>query len=151
MRSVIQRVREASVRVDGKEISRIGCGLCCLVGVERSDSESDIEFIARKTCSLRIFEDTGGQMNLDVTHVRGDLLVISQFTLLGDARKGRRPSYSTAEEPACAQEMFDHLVVRLKELYPAGRVETGKFQAMMDVELINHGPVTLLLDSRKLF
>ncbi|HDP25788.1 MAG TPA: D-tyrosyl-tRNA(Tyr) deacylase [Deltaproteobacteria bacterium] len=151
MRAVIQRVCRASVGVAGEEVSRIGFGLCCLVGVERSDTDADIEIIARKICSLRIFEDAAGLMNLDVAQVSGDILVISQFTLFGDARKGRRPSYTCAEEPERAQELFCELVEKIRGMYPSGRVETGIFQAAMDVSLINHGPVTLLLDSRKNF
>jgi D-aminoacyl-tRNA deacylase len=150
MRAVIQRVKGASVKVDGGEISRIGPGLCCLIGVEMSDGPADMDYLARKICSLRIFDDHDGIMNLDVSEVKGDLLLISQFTLLADARKGRRPSYSRAESPDKALPLFDGFVLKMKELYK-GRVETGKFQAMMDVEIINHGPVTILLDSRKLF
>lgn len=150
MRAVVQRVRSASVTVDGEVISRIGGGLCCLIGVELSDGPTDIEALARKICSLRIFDDSEGIMNLDVSEIRGDILLISQFTLLADARKGRRPSYSNAESPERALPVFDGFVTKMKELYK-GRIETGKFQAMMDVEIINHGPVTILLDSRKLF
>ncbi len=150
MRAVIQRVKAASVVVDGSTCSEIGPGLCCLIGVEASDSGEDIEFLARKICSLRIFEDDNGLMNLNVEQVAGDILLISQFTLLGDARKGRRPSYSTAEEPGRARQLFDELVERIRNIHTGG-VETGKFQAMMDVNIVNHGPVTILLDSRKLF
>jgi D-tyrosyl-tRNA(Tyr) deacylase len=150
MRAVIQRVTGASVRVDGEVFSRIGFGLCCLVGIESSDGPDDIDYLAHKICSLRIFDDENGIMNLNVSQARGDILLISQFTLLGDARKGRRPSYSGAETPEAASVIFDDLILRMKEIFP-GRVETGKFQAMMDVEIVNHGPVTILLDSRKLF
>lgn len=150
MRAVIQRVKSASVKVDGEDISQIGPGLCCLVGVEISDGPADIDYLARKICSLRIFDDNDGVMNLDVSEVNGDILLISQFTLLADARKGRRPSYSLAESPGKALPVFDGFVLKMRELYK-GRIETGKFQAMMDVEIINHGPVTILLDSRKIF
>jgi D-tyrosyl-tRNA(Tyr) deacylase len=150
MRAVIQRVTGASVRVDGEVFSRIGFGLCCLVGIESSDGPDDIDYLAHKICSLRIFDDENGIMNLNVSQARGDILLISQFTLLGDARKGRRPSYSGAETPEAASAIFEDLILRMKEIFP-GRVETGKFQAMMDVEIVNHGPVTILLDSRKLF
>jgi D-tyrosyl-tRNA(Tyr) deacylase len=150
MRAVIQRVKSASVRVDGEEISRIGPGMCCLIGVETFDGPGDIDYLSRKICSLRIFDDASGVMNLDVSEVKGDILLISQFTLLADARKGRRPSYSNAEAPQKALLVFEDFVSKIKEIYP-GKIETGKFQAMMDVEIINHGPVTILLDSRKLF
>ena len=150
MRAVIQRVRSASVKVGGEEISRIGRGLCCLIGVEASDGPADMDYLARKICSLRIFDDKDGVMNLDVSEINGDILLISQFTLLADARKGRRPSYSHAESPDRALPVFEGFVLKMRELYD-GRIETGKFQAMMDVEIINHGPVTILLDSRKLF
>lgn len=150
MRAVVQRVTSASVTVDGEVISRIGSGLCCLIGVELSDGPADIEHLARKICSLRIFDDSDGIMNLDVSEINGDILLVSQFTLLADARKGRRPSYSNAESPDRALPVFDGFVMKMKELYK-GRIETGKFQATMDVEIINHGPVTILLDSRKLF
>ena len=136
--------------VAGEEFSAINWGLCCLIGVEKADSSDDIEYLARKICGVRIFEDTGGLMNLDVEQAGGDLLLISQFTLLGDARKGRRPSFSMAEESICAEELFEGLVKRVREIHP-GHVVTGKFQAMMDVKIINHGPVTILFDSRKVF
>jgi D-tyrosyl-tRNA(Tyr) deacylase len=150
MRAVIQRVTGASVKVDGEVFSRIGFGLSCLVGIESSDGPDDIDYLAHKICSLRIFDDENGIMNLNVSQARGDILLISQFTLLGDARKGRRPSYSGAETPEAASAIFEDLILRMKEIF-SGRVETGKFQAMMDVEIVNHGPVTILLDSRKLF
>jgi D-tyrosyl-tRNA(Tyr) deacylase len=150
MRAVIQRVKEASVTVDGSVLSRIGMGLCCLVGIEAGDGPSDIDYLARKICSIRIFDDENGVMNLDVSDISGEILLISQFTLHGDARKGRRPSYSRAEAPETAREKFEGLVVKIKEIFP-GKVETGKFQATMDVSIINHGPVTILLDSKRLF
>ena len=136
--------------VAGREYSAINVGLCCLIGVEKSDSSDDIEYLARKICGVRIFEDEGGLMNLDVQQIGGDILLISQFTLLGDARKGRRPSFTMAEEPLNAEKLFDALVKRIREIHP-GHVATGKFQAMMDVNIVNHGPVTILFDSRKLF
>jgi D-tyrosyl-tRNA(Tyr) deacylase len=125
-------------------------GLCCLVGIEAGDGPDDIDYLARKICSIRIFDDENGVMNLDVSEVSGEILLISQFTLHGDARKGRRPSYSRAEAPQAASEKFEGLIVKVKEFFP-GKVETGKFQAMMDVSIINHGPVTILLDSKKIF
>ena len=150
MRAVVQRVRQAFVVVDGQEISRIGTGLCCLIGVEAHDGERDIDHIVRKICGLRVFDDEQGAMNLDVGQIRGDILLISQFTLLGDARKGKRPSYSAAEQPAKAAELFQRVVEGITELH-SGKVVTGRFQTMMDVHIVNHGPVTILLDSRKLF
>jgi D-aminoacyl-tRNA deacylase len=150
MRAVIQRVKSASVTVDGVALSRIGVGLCCLVGVETGDGPDDIDYLARKICSIRIFDDVNGVMNLDVSEVGGEILLISQFTLHGDARKGRRPSYSHAESPETARDKFEGLIAKVKEVFP-GKVETGKFQAMMDVSIINNGPVTILLDSKKLF
>ena len=150
MHAVIQRVKGASVTVDGTMLSRIGMGLRCLVGIEAGDSPDDIDYLARKICSIRIFDDENGVMNLDVSDIRGEILLISQFTLHGDARKGRRPSYSRAEAPEAAREKFEGLIVKVKEFFP-GKVETGKFQAMMDVSIINHGPVTILLDSKKIF
>lgn len=150
MRAVVQRVTSASVSVDSEIISSIGKGLCCLIGIEVDDGPDDMDYIARKICNLRVFDDEKGQMNLDVGDVSGEILLISQFTLLGDARKGRRPSYSRAGQPDEAREKFEGLVKNIKGLYP-GKVVTGKFQAMMDVSFINHGPVTIMLDSRKLF
>lgn len=150
MRAVIQRVTSASVTVEGMKYSAIGAGLCCLVGVEASDTREDMEYMVRKICGVRIFEDAAGLMNLDVGQVGGSILLISQFTLLGDARKGRRPSFSMAEEPRSAEKLYDELVQRVRAVH-SGEVASGKFQAMMDVHIVNHGPVTILLDSRKLF
>jgi D-tyrosyl-tRNA(Tyr) deacylase len=150
MRAVVQRVRQASVDVDGQEVSRIGKGLCCLVGVEKGDSSKDTEYIAEKIAGLRIFDDESGRMNLDVIQTGGEVLLVSQFTLLGDARKGRRPSYTLSGDPETARDIFDALVEVMQSKLP-GKVRAGIFQAMMDVSLINHGPVTILLDSRKIF
>jgi len=150
MRAVVQRVKGASVSVDGEEVSRIGRGVCCLIGIESGDGDDDADYISSKICSLRIFDDEKGLMNLDVGEVQGDILLVSQFTLLGDARKGRRPSYSTAEKPDNAQALFDGVVRRVSSRH-RGKVVTGKFQTTMDVHIHNHGPVTVLLDSRRLF
>lgn len=150
MRAVIQRVTGAGVAVEGVEISRIGAGLCCLIGIEDDDGPDDFDYIARKIVGLRVFDDPEGVMNCDIGEAGGDILLISQFTLLGDARKGRRPSYSRAEGPESARKKFEDFVARVKVMF-AGTVETGQFQAMMDVAIINHGPVTILLDSKKLF
>jgi len=150
MRTVVQRVSRAAVSVGGGEFARIGNGLCCLVGVETGDAPSDIEYTAAKICSLRIFDDPQGRMNVSVTDIQGEILIISQFTLLGDARQGRRPSYSRAEPPVTARVLIEKLVERIRAIHP-GRVATGMFQAEMEVEIHNHGPVTILLDSRRLF
>ena len=150
MRAVIQRVAKASVAVDGSEVSRIGPGLCCLIGVEAGDGPGDVAYIARKICSLRIFDDGCGVMNLDVGEAEGEILLVSQFTLLGDARKGRRPSYSSAQDPEGASAVFEQVVAAVSSLH-GGKVVTGRFQTTMDVDLLNHGPVTILLDSRRLF
>jgi len=150
MRAVVQRVTKASVEIEGKRVSGIGKGLCCLVGIEKDDSLKDMDYIAEKIYGLRIFDDKSGLMNLDVTQVGGEILLISQFTLLGDARKGRRPSYTQAEDPSKAKDIFDALVRKMESMLPE-RVKIGKFQAMMNVALINHGPVTILLDSKRLF
>jgi D-tyrosyl-tRNA(Tyr) deacylase len=145
----VQRVREASVRVDGAVVGGIGRGLLVLLGVGRGDAEGDAEQLAEKVLHLRVFEDEAGQMNRSVLDVDGGLLVVSQFTLLGDARRGRRPSYAQAAPPAEANRLYGHFVDRLR---PSGlRVATGVFRAMMDVALVNEGPVTILLDSRKEF
>ncbi len=150
MRAVLQRVRKASVEVGGSVVSSIGTGLLCLAGIEKNDSQADIEYISNKILGLRIFDDEKGFMNLSVAETQGEVLLISQFTLLGDARKGRRPSWSDAEAPETARQMFADFANKMSGLLP-GKVKTGVFQAMMEVSLINDGPVTILLDSRKLF
>jgi D-tyrosyl-tRNA(Tyr) deacylase len=149
VRAVVQRVAEASVRVGGEVAGSIGPGLVVLLGVGAGDTETDADYLADKVLNLRVFPDEAGQMNRSVIDVSGGLLVVSQFTLLGDVRKGRRPSYSEAAPPEEAQRLYEHLVSRLR---PSGLpVATGVFRAMMDVALVNQGPVTILLDSRKLF
>ena len=150
MRAVLQRVRNASVAVDGSIVSSIGTGLLCLAGIEKNDSQADIEYISNKILGLRIFDDEKGFMNRSVEETGGEVLLISQFTLLGDVRKGRRPSWSAAEAPEIAKQMFEDFVNKMSGLLP-GKVKTGVFKAMMEVSLINDGPVTILLDSRKLF
>ena len=140
---------EASVRVDGEVVGSIGPGLVVLLGVGVGDAEEDADYLAEKILNLRVFPDEAGQMNRSVLDVSGGLLVVSQFTLLGDVRKGRRPSYSDAAPPEEANRLYEHFVSRLR---PSGlAVATGVFRAMMDVALVNQGPVTILLDSRKLF
>jgi D-tyrosyl-tRNA(Tyr) deacylase len=149
VRAVVQRVKEASVRVDGDPVGAIGPGLVVLLGVGQGDGEADADYLADKVLNLRVFPDEAGQMNRSVLDVSGGLLVVSQFTLLGDARRGRRPSYIEAASPEEANRLYEHFVSRL---LPSGLpVATGVFRAMMDVSLVNQGPVTILLDSRKLF
>ena len=149
MRCVVQRVTHASVTVDEQLISEIGAGYLVLVGVEDGDTESDMIYCADKIAGLRVFEDENDKMNLSVKDVGGEVLLVSQFTLLGDARHGRRPSFIAAARPEVAQPMCDAMKKRLEG---AGlSVKSGKFQAHMHVQLLNDGPVTILLDSRKGF
>ena len=147
MKAVIQRVDRASVSVDGNEVSRIGGGLLVLLGVEKGDSEKDADFLLDKIIHLRIFEDGEGKMNLSLLDISGELLVVSQFTLLADCRKGRRPSFTDAAEPATAAMLYEYMLVKAKE--KLSKVGRGQFQAMMKVGLVNNGPVTILLDSRR--
>lgn len=147
MRLVIQRVAEASVSVGGAVIASIGPGLLVFLGVEKGDREADADMLLEKAIHLRIFEDTQGKMNLSLIDVAGAMLVISQFTLVADCRKGRRPSFTDAEDPAAARELYRYFVGRAAE--KVARVADGEFQAMMQVALVNDGPVTMLLDSRK--
>lgn len=149
MRAVVQRVRDAAVHIDNTEHSRIGPGLLVLVGVEKGDSGKDAEFLANKIVQLRMFEDQSGRMNLSLLETGGALMAVSQFTLLGDTRKGRRPAFDKAAAADDARPLVDRFVEVARR---AGvTVETGVFQAMMDIESTNHGPVTLLVDSRKNF
>ena len=146
MKIVLQRVKRASVEVDGRVVGEIGRGLCLLVGVEKGDGPDDADRLARKAVELRIFPDAEGKMNLALAEAGGDILTVSQFTLAGSVKKGRRPSFDTAEAPDKAAELFETFVSRLTE---AGfRVATGVFQAHMDVHILNDGPVTFILDSR---
>ena len=147
MKAVIQRVDRASVSVDGNEVSRIGGGLLVLLGVEKGDSEKDADFLLDKIIHLRIFEDGEGKMNLSLLDISGELLVVSQFTLLADCRKGRRPSFTDAADPATAAMLYEYMLVKAKE--KLSKVGQGQFQAMMKVGLVNNGPVTILLDSRR--
>jgi D-tyrosyl-tRNA(Tyr) deacylase len=149
MRAVVQRVSRARVSVGGEITGEIGLGLLVLLGVGAGDTRAEADYLAEKTIGLRIFEDAGGKMNLSVVEVGGGLLVVSQFTLYGDARKGRRPSFDAAVAPERARELYEYFVEKVRA---AGlRCETGRFQETMQVELVNEGPVTILLDSGKGF
>ncbi len=149
MRAVIQRVSRAKVTVDGEITGEIGRGILILLGVSRADSEKEALYLLEKTLNLRIFEDAEGKMNLSLLDIAGELLVVSQFTLYGDARKGRRPSFIEAAAPDEANRLYEFFVAESRNQIP--KVATGRFQAMMDVELVNDGPVTILLDSGKNF
>ena len=149
MRAVVQRVKKASVVADGELTGKIEKGLLILLGVEDADNAEDIKYLAEKVCNLRIFEDEDEKMNLSLIDVKGSLLVVSQFTLYGDCRKGRRPNFMMAAKPDYAEKMYLDFVEECKKY--VDDVQTGKFQAYMDVELVNDGPVTLLLDSKKNF
>jgi D-tyrosyl-tRNA(Tyr) deacylase len=149
MRAVVQLVSKASVRVKEKQVSQIGPGLLVLLGVHRDDTEKDAAMLAEKIANLRVFPDQDRLMNLSVLDVKGEILVVSQFTLYGDCRKGRRPSYSSAAPPELANRLYEMFMAKVKKI--GIPVAAGEFQALMDVELVNQGPVTLLLDSTKLF
>ncbi len=146
MRALIQRVKSAEVTVDGRVTGKIGRGLLVLLGVRKGDGESDLSFLSSKIPELRIFEDASGKFNLSLREIEGEMLIVSQFTLYGDCRKGRRPSFSEAEEPTVAKTLYEQFISKLKEKNIT--VQTGEFQAKMEVHLINDGPVTLLLDSK---
>jgi D-tyrosyl-tRNA(Tyr) deacylase len=149
MRAVVQRVSSASVTVDGRRVGAIGAGLLVFVGVEQGDDTQDVAFMAGKIRDLRVFEDEQGRMNRSVVDAGGGVLVVSQFTLLGDCRRGRRPSFDAAAPPEPARRLYEAVVDQLRR--DGLPVETGAFQTMMDVSLVNDGPVTLLLDSRRRF
>jgi len=149
MRAVVQRVSRCRVTVDGQVTGEIGLGLLVLLGVSKSDNEQAADYLVEKITGLRIFEDAEGKMNLPVQEAGGALLVVSQFTLYGDVRRGRRPSFDAAARPEEARRLYEYFVERVRA---AGlRCQTGQFQAMMEVELVNSGPVTILLDSEKGF
>lgn len=149
MRAVIQRVSHAKVTVNGEITGQIGPGLLVLLGVATPDTQADADYLAEKIIGLRIFEDSDGKMNLSVADTAGAVLVVSQFTLYGDVRRGKRPSFDAAAPPQPARELYEYFVTKIRA---AGlRCETGRFQEMMQVELINEGPVTILLDSSKFF
>ncbi|MDH4129877.1 MAG: D-aminoacyl-tRNA deacylase [Spirochaetota bacterium] len=149
MRLVVQRVSEAELWIDDKLYSSIGRGILALLGIESNDKSTDINYLVDKLINLRIFPDENDVMNHSLMDIAGELLIVSQFTLYGDCRKGRRPSYSNAMTPNLAEPMYNEFVEKAKS-YKLN-VQTGKFQAMMDIKLTNWGPVTLLLDSKKVF
>ncbi len=149
MRAVIQKVTRAKVTVDDDVTGEIGRGILLLLGISRRDSEAEARSMLEKTLNLRIFDDADGKMNLSLLDTGGDLLVVSQFTLYGDARKGRRPSYIDAAPPEEANRLYEFFVAEARK--NVNKVATGRFQAMMDVELLNDGPVTILLDSDRTF
>ena len=147
MRAVVQRVSRAKVSVDGALAGEVGSGLLVLLGVSHKDTESDADYLVEKVLNLRIFEDAEGKMNASLLETGGEMLAVSQFTLYGDTRRGRRPSFISAARPEDANRLYEYFVsrARLSNI----RVATGRFQAMMDVELVNDGPVTLIIDSEK--
>ncbi len=149
MRAVVQRVSRTSVKVGDEITGEIGKGLLVLLGVAREDTAADADYLAEKIAGLRIFEDDAGKMNLSVRDVGGAILAVSQFTLFGDVRRGKRPSFDAAAPPERARELYEYFVERVRAL--GLRCETGRFQQMMQVELINTGPVTILVDSEKGF
>lgn len=149
MRAIIQRVSRARVTVGGETVGEISKGILVLLGVASGDSEKEAAYLLEKTLNIRIFEDADGKMNSSLLDTKGELLVVSQFTLYGDARRGRRPSYVHAAAPDEANRLYEFFVSEARK--QIGKVETGRFQATMNVELVNDGPVTILLDSEKLF
>jgi len=149
MRAVVQRVTRASVTVDRDVVGEIGAGLAVLLGVARDDGVDDVQYLVDKICALRIFDDEAGKMNRSVTDIRGQILVVSQFTLYGDVRRGLRPSWIDAAPPETAEPLYEQFAARIRE--KIGSVATGSFRRTMKVELVNDGPVTILLDSRKAF
>lgn len=147
MRAVVQRVDKAEINIGEKKLSEINKGLLVFLGIEQGDQESDADYLCEKILHLRIFEDKNRKMNLSLLDIDGDILVVSQFTLLGDCRKGRRPSFTAAENPERAKNLYDYFIERAKE--SINHVFQGEFQAMMSVKLVNNGPVTMLLNTRR--
>lgn len=149
MKAVVQRVSSASVTIDGAPHSSIGRGLAILLGIKAGDTESDARYLAEKCASLRIFEDDAEKMNFSLNDISGSALVVSQFTLYGDARKGNRPSFVDAAPPAVAEPLYEVFVRHLQSRLTGGTVATGRFRAMMDVHLVNSGPVTIIVESKQ--
>jgi D-aminoacyl-tRNA deacylase len=149
MRSVVQRVDRVRVLIGDKRMTEIGKGVLVLLGIEQGDRKNDADYLSDKIINLRIFEDQNGKMNLSLLDIGGEILVVSQFTLLGDCRKGRRPSFTGAENPDRARLLYDYFIQKTKAII--GNVVQGEFQAMMSIELVNNGPVTMLVDSRRIF
>lgn len=149
MRAVVQRVKEAKVSVDNRVIGEINAGLLVFLGVGEDDSKSDVDYLVKKIVNLRVFEDVDGKMNLSAKNTDKELLVVSQFTLYGDCRQGRRPNFFAAASPEWAEKLYEYFILRVQKT--GLKVESGQFQAMMNVALVNDGPVTLLLDSNKQF
>ncbi|MFQ5684650.1 MAG: D-aminoacyl-tRNA deacylase [Candidatus Binatia bacterium] len=145
MRVLIQRIRQGTVTSNGTEVGRVGTGLCLFLGISKDDTEAQADYLARKTVSLRIFEDETDKFNRSLLDIKGEVLIVSQFTLYGDCNKGRRPSFSRAAFSREAERLYDYFVRRVQELGP--RVATGKFQAKMEVAIINEGPATFILDT----
>ncbi len=146
MRAVVQRVGKAEVTIDGNSVARIGTGILALVAISLRDTEKDLLWMAKKIAELRIFSDSQGKLNLSLQDIHGQLLVVSQFTLYGDCRKGRRPSYTEAASPAVAEKLYQEFMAIVRRFVP--EAQFGQFQAMMDVALVNSGPVTVILDSQ---
>jgi D-tyrosyl-tRNA(Tyr) deacylase len=149
MRAVVQRVTRAKVTVDEQVTGEIGNGLVVLLGIAQDDTKEDADYLLNKIVALRIFNDEAGKMNVSVKEIEGGILVVSQFTLYGDVRRGLRPSWSDAAQPEVAEPLYEYFVTKTRDILR--RVETGSFRKMMQVELVNDGPVTIMLDSRKLF
>ena len=149
MRAAIKRVKEAMVEVEGEVVGRIGRGILLFLGIRKDDTEDDIKYLVEKVVGLRIFEDDAGKMNISIADVEGEILVVPQFTLYGDCRKGRRPSFDEAASPDIAERLYSLFVEEVKKR--GVNVQTGRFRAIMDIHLVNSGPVTILLDSRKIF
>ena len=148
MRAVVQRVKRCSVTIDGTIHSSIRTGILIFLGIKNGDTESAAEYLADRCCSLRIFEDESGKMNLSVLDIKGEAMVVSQFSLYGDTRKGNRPSYTDAAPPPIAEALYDHFISHIQKIIGERSVASGVFRAMMDIALVNDGPVTLMLESK---
>jgi D-aminoacyl-tRNA deacylase len=151
MRAVVQRVLSSNVKVDGKTVSSIGNGMLVLLGISKDDDQKGIEYISDKILNMRIFVDENGKMNRGISDTGGEILVVSQFTLYGDARKGRRPSYDSAADGKSAMPLYEKFLSTMRTRYFAEKIKAGIFGAKMEVNLVNDGPVTILLDSERIF